>query len=133
MNFEEIIGKTCLIGLSYYDTNGNLLKQTQHAGTVVNTDNEKGISIELTEALENNAQNQIATDKEGRVFVIPPLLSPWFNAPSGAFRDAKQNLLIENPDYLVTWEVHKTQDEKQGDHEWWEWVPLTTPPIVNNE
>ena len=104
------------------------MKQTQHAGTVVNIDEENGISIKLKADIDKNT---IASNAEGRVFLIPPHLSPWFKAPEGRYRDGNGELLIDNPDYFVTWDIHKTQDEKEGDHEWWEWVPRTVSPKVN--
>ena len=31
MKIEDVLNKTCLIGLSYINTNGDLLKQAQYA------------------------------------------------------------------------------------------------------
>lgn len=128
MKLEELKDLSCLIGLQYFDTQGNLLSRQQYAGIVVNTDAEKGISIQLKSAPSSDT---ISTDKDARIFVLPPNLNTWFKAPAGDYRDEEKNLLIKNPDYLVTWEIHKTQDEKQGDHEWWEWVAPSSSPIVN--
>lgn len=105
------------------------MKQEQMAGEVVNVDEENGISIKL---VNQQSSENIATDAAGKIFVVPPHLACWFNAPNGTYRDQEGNLLIENPDYFVTWDIHKTQDEKKGDHEWWEWVPRTVSPVVNN-
>ncbi len=128
MTLEDLIHHSCLIGLSYFDTDSQPLKQEQLAGQVVNTDEKNGISIQLAQPQPGSA---IASDKDAKIFILPPHLSPWFKAPSGVYRDNNGNVLIENPDYFVTWDIHKTQDKKQGDHEWWEWVPRTVPPKVN--
>lgn len=129
MKLEDLIHKTCLLGISYFDTDNQLLQQHQHAGTVVNIDNENGISIAL---LSDADANIVATDNKGKIFVVPPILTAWFDAPKGVYRDSSGNKLITDPDYFATWDVYKTQDEKQGDHEWWEWVPRTTPPTVGS-
>lgn len=130
MTLEDLLDKTCLMGLSYFDTNKDLLRQEQYAGTVKNVDEKNGISIALFEAPAAQ-EGTIASDKEKRVFVIPPLLTTWFKAPPGAYKNPEGKLIIDSPDFFVTWDVYKTQDKKQGDHEWWDWVPRTVPPKVN--
>ena len=47
MKIEDVLNKTCLIGLSYINTNGDLLKQAQYAGTVITVDKEEGITVKL--------------------------------------------------------------------------------------
>ena len=38
---------------------------------------------------------------------------------------------MESPDFLVTWSVYRSQDNNaEGQHEWWEWVPNTERPQV---
>ncbi len=104
------------------------MHQTQSAGVVVSVDAENGISVRVKKN-ENGASNAIAKDSDQTIFVLPPHLAAWYQAPPGAYRDSDGNVLIENPDYLVTWDVHKTQAEKQGDHEWWEWLPSAAPKV----
>jgi len=122
MKLDDIINKSCVIGLSYFDGDEQLLKQSMLAGSVTATDEENGITVTL-----------IAKDTTDSppVFILPSSLAPWFKAPKGTYRDENSNVLIENPVYLVTWDIHRTQENKEeGDHEWWNWVPRTTPPTV---
>lgn len=122
MNLEELIAKTCVIGVSYFDTNGELMKQTQFAGQVLTVDAELGITVQLR---HTDASVQQAD------FIVPPNLDAWFKAPPGHYKHAPSGVDIENPDYLVTWNVHRTQENKpEGRHEWWEWVPNTERPQV---
>lgn len=127
MNLDNLINKTCLIGLSYFDLEGELLKQSQLCGTVISSDQEEGISVKL----------QGKTVPEGEkepVFILPPTLSPWFTAPPGHYKNPESGVDIQNPDYLVTWDIYKTKkDTPEGEHEWWEWVPRTAPPQVGNQ
>ncbi len=122
MRLEELIGKTCVIGLSYFDLNGELMKQAQYAGSVVKVDAENGISVRLQHA---------DASVEKAEFILPPNLDGWFNAPPGHYRHAPTGVDIENPDFVVTWDIHRTQENTaEGQHEWWDWVPNTTPPQV---
>ncbi len=122
MELNDIINKSCVIGLSYFDGNDQVLQQSMLAGHVATADEENGITVSLI--VKDNADTP-------SVFVLPSSLSPWFNAPSGTYRDEAGNILIENPDFLVTWDIHRTQENKEeGDHEWWNWIPRTTPPSV---
>jgi len=128
MQLSDLLQKTCLIGLSYFDTEGVLLKQSQLAGTVVAVDAEEGISIEL-----NATPSTDTNDGKPAVFHLPSSLSAWFVAPPGHYRNAEQQLDILNPDYLVTWDIRKTKKgTAEGQHEWWEWVPRTAPPQVGS-
>jgi hypothetical protein len=124
MTLNELINKSCLIGLSYFNLQGQLLKQSQLAGTVIAVDLEEGISIELT-PLEGNQKPPI--------FKLPPTLSAWFTAPAGNYRDSETGLTLKDPAYLVTWDIRKTKDNTtEGQHEWWDWQPRTEPPQVGN-
>jgi hypothetical protein len=122
MQLADLIGKTCLIGVSYFDRDGSLMKQSQFAGTVAKVDAEMGISIHLRHTDSSAAQAD---------FILPPNLAAWFKAPPGRYRHSPSGVDIENPDFVVTWDVHRTRsDTADGQHEWWEWVPNVEPPQV---
>ncbi len=125
---EDTLKKSCLIGLTYFDFDGNELKKQLLAGTVMAVDAEMGITIKLLAAETNN-------DKKDANFIIPATLSCWFTAPKGEFHTSHEQVKIVNPDYLVTWDIYQTkaQDDKQPDSEqqWWKWYPRTEDPIVN--
>ncbi|OOG48260.1 hypothetical protein [Polaromonas sp. A23] len=125
MNLEELIAKTCVIGVSYFDTNGELMKQTQFAGQVLKVDAELGITVQL---------RHTDTSVQQADFIVPPNLDAWFKAPPGHYKHAPSGVDMENPDYLVTWNVYRTQENKpEGQHEWWEWVPNTERPQVGQD
>lgn len=126
MTLDDLINKTCLIGLSYFDLDGALLKQSQLCGTVTSADQEEGISIQL------QGKKTVETEK-APVFILPPTLSAWFTAPPGNYKNPESGIDIKDPDYLVTWDIYKTKkDTPEGEHEWWEWVPRTAPPQVGS-
>lgn len=124
MTLNELLNKTCLIGLTYLNTQGEELKQAQYAGTVVAVDAEEGITIELFALQEGQAIRP--------KFHLPPSLDAWFVAPKGHYKNAAFKIDIENPDYFVTWDVVKKKDDTaEGQQEWWEWHPRTAAPSVN--
>jgi hypothetical protein len=122
MQLSDVLGKTCVIGLSYFGSEGELLKQTQFAGQVEKIDAEMGITL----ALRHTDASVAAAE-----FILPPNLDAWFKAPPGHYRHAPSGVDVQNPDYLVTWDIHRKRDTTaEGQHEWWEWLPNTTPPQV---
>ena len=98
MKIEDVLNKTCLIGLSYINTNGDLLKQAQYAGTVIKVDAEEGMTVKLM-AID-------PTKTETPNFHIPPSLEAWFIAPKGHYKNAEHNIDIVDPDYFVTWDAN---------------------------
>ena len=125
LTLEDALNKTCLIGLTYFDKSGEVLKQSMLGGLVTAVDKEMGITIELA-----------ATDKSKKKapdFLIPSTLSCWFVAPKGEFHTSQEGAKLINPDYLVTWDIHQTKEKnetKEGEQQWWEWVPRTEKPQV---
>lgn len=119
ITLESIAGKTIIVGITYFDLDGEILDQKQLAGTVSKTTEEDGITL-------------LDLKKESE-FTIPSELSPWFVAPPGDYHDPISGQKVTNPDYLVTWDVYKTQENTpEGDHEWWEWRPQLTSPSVGH-
>lgn len=119
LKLSEINQKTIILGLTYFDLDGSILQQRQLAGKVVKVTEEDGITL-------------LGFDNQSE-FTIPSDLSPWFIAPEGDYPDPNTGQKISNPDYLVTWDIHKTQnDAEEGDHEWWEWRPQLVKPSVGD-
>ena len=115
---KVLLGKTVLAGLRYHDLQGALLQQRQIYGEVVRVTPNDGITLRFVDGKTE--------------FTLPSTLSPWFIAPKGDYVNADLQVKISNPDYLVTWDIYKTQDitKPKGEHEWWEWQPNTIPPVV---
>ena len=131
-NLEDTINKHCLIALSYFSVDNKPLKQTLLAGTVKSVDKEMGITLSLFVEEKTQANGD---KKESPEFILPANLSCWFNAPKGTFTTSNAEIKIENPDFLVTWDIYQTKKPKdakeEGEQQWWEWHPRTAPPQVN--
>ena len=79
-----LIDKRALVGISYFDINGDALQQRMLAGTVVRVTAKDGITLR---------QND---DEE---FTLPSSMASWFHAPVGNYK-TDSNEAISNPDYL---------------------------------
>ncbi len=134
---EDTLNRSCLIGLSYFNVQGEQLKQNILAGRVVNVDSEMGLTIELF------ANNVPSTSPPKKVhFIFPTDLSCWFTAPKGEFHTSQRDVKIVNPDYLVTWDIYQTKKQEvqdkdpvaersqESEQQWWQWQPRTQPPNV---
>ncbi|MCG8612980.1 MAG: hypothetical protein MI864_20915 [Pseudomonadales bacterium] len=117
ITLENIIDKTVLLGICYFDVDDSLLEQRQFAGKVVRSTPEDGITLRTLDG--------------SKEFDIPSDLRPWFIAPEGQYDDIETGEKLTNPDFLITWDVYKSQENAtEGEHEWWEWRPRLVPPTV---
>lgn len=144
-NIEDTLNKSCLIGLSYFNVQGEQLKQNILAGRVISVDSKLGITVELS--ANDLSFNGKGTSKSAN-FILPSDLSCWFTAPKGEFHTSQNGVKIINPDYLVTWDIFQTKEqqsspqgttqkkvsptekEQDGEQQWWQWSPRTQSPNV---
>ena len=144
---EDTLHKTCLIGLSYFNVQGEQLKQNILAGKVIKVDSEIGITVELSttdSAVKTQNNTKSNTIHKGAHFIIPTNLSCWFNAPKGEFHTSQAGVKIINPDYLVTWDIYQMKEQQNksssnkavnenlvdSEQQWWQWRPRTQAPNV---
>ena len=126
---QDTLNKSCLVGLTYFDVDGNELKRQLLGGTVIEMSEEMGITISLFTTKKNQA-------KKAAHFIIPSNLSCWFIAPKGEFHTTGEGIRVVNPDYLVTWDIYQTKEQdgnskKDSQQQWWKWYPRTEEPVVN--
>ena len=95
ITFSELAEKTMLIGLSYYTGEGELLERKQCWGTEIEA-NEKRILVRLN---------------DGEILGLPPDLSSTRIAPPGEYRLRSTGEIVVNPDYLTTWNIHRSKEE----------------------
>jgi len=129
---DDTLHKTCLIGLSYFNVQGEQLKQNILAGRVVKVDSEIGLTVELL----TNEQTANGANKAAH-FILPTNLACWFCAPQGEFHTSQKGIKIINLDYLVTWDIYQLKDKQKTDNntqdseqQWWQWRPRTQAPNV---
>ena len=90
-SFSDLVGKVMLVGITYYAYDKQFIEQKQYHGTVIRA-NEKGIVIRKSNGEEEK---------------LPPDLRSTKPAPSGEYRERSTGEIVENPDYLTTWNVIK--------------------------
>ena len=93
---KVIVGKYILIGLSYFSHDGVLESQQQLHGKVERASEKEGIIVELF------------GDFRGEKVQLPPDTSTITPAEPGLYKLSTTEEEIENPDYLCTFEVHKS-------------------------
>jgi hypothetical protein len=88
--WEEIIGKRVLVGLTYLDNEGAVIEQRQRHGVVVRADDE-GVHVRAAES-----------DEE---FTLPPDLESFEEAEEGEYRLRQTGEVVINPDLLAVWTI----------------------------
>ena len=92
-NAENLIGKTILVGITFYDKNGEFVEQSQRCGEIVSI-NESTIFIK---------------QKDGEEFGIPNDPTAIETANPGEYRLRSTGEVVENPDFISTWNVTLTE------------------------
>ena len=91
IKLEDLLGKTILIGLTYYTEEKEFVEQKQIWGTVIKS-SEEGILVHLS---------------NGEYYDLPPNLTSTQVATPGEYRLRSTGEIVVNPDYLTTWNVVK--------------------------
>ena len=92
LKFHDLIGKTLLVGITYYTKNGDLIERKQFYGKVVFADT-SGITL---------------LQDSGEKLELPPDLSSTKKAPRGEYRLHSTGETVKDPDFLSTWELYKS-------------------------
>lgn len=128
MKIEDVLNKTCLIGLSYINTNGDLLKQAQYEVPLSQRIRKKALLLSSTPL---KVQRKVRSPRR-RNFTF--MLHQMFGLQrlKATHKNVEYHINLENPDYFVTWNaVKKEDDTEEGQQEWWEWHPQSQAPRVN--
>jgi len=88
---QKMVGKTILVGVTYYDHTGKETTQQQWHGTITEASQTKGIVV----ALKNDTNS----------CVLPPDLNGIRPAKPGEYRLRSTGEVIVDPDYLTTWRM----------------------------
>lgn len=94
MSDNAVLGKVVLIGVTFLDGDGQLIEQFQTFGPIVSVDDRRGVVIERS-------------DGSGP-FGIPPGIENLKPAPPGEYRLRSTGHVVENPDFISTWTVERS-------------------------
>ena len=97
---REVLGTTVIVGITYEDESGRLIRQEQFYGTIVRVNREEGIVIELASGVERT---------------LPPDLRALFGARRGEYRFRSTGEVITNPDLRTTWTAGLPDEGRTAD------------------
>lgn len=97
---DRFLGKTLLVGITYYDHQGKEIEKKQFWGAITSITLQKGIEI-------TNLNTKIA-------FYLPPDLRAIYPAKQGEYRLKSTGEVIVNPDYVTTWTSTAPDPERKG-------------------
>jgi hypothetical protein len=98
IDYESILNKHIIVGITFEDNNKNILKQIQFHGFVLSANKATGITIKRED-----------TKKE---FTLPPDLTSIKKAARGEYELISTGETVVNPDLLSSWRI--IQDENQN-------------------
>jgi hypothetical protein len=101
-DWDELIGKTVLLGLTFADADGNVLAREQRHGVIELADPDAGVSVRLV------APGQ---PWDGELYRLPPDLRPFVEAAPGAYRLRSTGETVVDPDFTSTWEIRSPRAE----------------------
>ena len=87
---ENLKQKVFLIGLTFMDKNEKLIEQYQTHGTVIDLTDYGLFKIER---------------EDGSIFQMPYDNDTIKKADKGEYRENATGIIIEDPDYIMTWEI----------------------------
>jgi hypothetical protein len=102
-DWNELIGKTVLLGLTFTDADGQLREQTQRHGVIEVADDEQGVGIRLV------APGQ-PWDRE--LYWVPPDLNAFAEAAPGSYKLRATGETVVDPDFTSTWEIRSPSEEE---------------------
>ena len=96
VDWEELVGKTLLLGLTFADADGNLIERVQRHGVIEIADEENGVATRFV------APGQLW---DGELYWVPPDRRSFSEAAPGAYRLRSTGETIVDPDFIASWEI----------------------------
>ena len=93
--FSDLLGKTILVGITYYTKDNEFIEQKQYWGTVI----------------EANDKQILFRQKNGDTFWLPPDLSSTKPAPKGEYRLRSTGEIVVDPDFTSVWNVNQGNEQ----------------------
>lgn len=89
-SWDEIIGKHVLVGMTYLDSNDELIEQKQRHGVIISADS-VGVYVRIADS-----------DAE---FWLPPHLESFQDAEEGDYRLRETGEIVSDPDLVATFSI----------------------------
>lgn len=92
VEWDELVGKSILVGLTYVDADDQLIRQEQKHGLIVEAD-ESNVTVRLVGSLEE--------------FSVPPDLEAFEPAAEGEYTLRGTGEVVTDPDLLASWTIQE--------------------------
>ena len=102
-DWDDLIGKTVLLGLTFADADGNIRERVQRHGVIEVADPESGIAVRLVAP---------GHPWDGELYHLPPDLEPFAEAAPGAYRLRSTGETVVDPDFTSTWEIRSPSEDE---------------------
>jgi hypothetical protein len=100
--WDELIGKTVLLGLTFADADGNVQQRVQRHGVIEVADPNSGIGIRLIGPGQ-------PWDRE--LYRLPPDLRAFKEAEPGSYRLRSTGETVVDPDFTSAWEIRAPRED----------------------
>jgi hypothetical protein len=97
-----LVGKIVLLGLTFSDSDGQVIERAQRYGMVEAADAESGFAIRLISE---------GHPWDGELYRLPPDLRPFAEAEPGTYRLRSTGEEVIDPDFTATWEIRDPSAE----------------------
>lgn len=94
LSLQDLLGKTILVGVTYYTKENKFIEQKQYWGTV----------------FEANEEHILFRQKSGEVMILPPDLRSTQPAPKGEYRLRSTGEIVVDPDFTSVWNVNRDSE-----------------------
>ena len=102
-DWDDLVGKTILLGLTFADSDGNVVERVQRHGVVELADAERGIGTRLVGP---------GHPWDGELYWLPPDMDNVTEAAPGAYRLHSTGETVVDPDLMSTWEIRLPSPEE---------------------
>ena len=99
MEWDDVVGKRVLIGLTYVDEHGDVTRQEQKHGLIVRAD-DGGVTVRLAGT--------------GDEMWLPPSLEALEPAAAGEYRLRRTGEVVVDPDLIATWTIEPGSQPPPG-------------------
>ena len=103
-NVNSYIGKTVLIGLTFYDPDGKKTGSDVGHGKIVRINEKEGIVVEI--------------GPDHSEYKLPPDLNNLQKAPPGEYKESTTDVKITDPEFITFWEIHEVASNQGGGSNW---------------
>ncbi len=96
---RDWVGAVVLVGLTYVNAEGDVIRQEQLYGQIVSVSSRSGIELDLS------------GQRAGERYWLPPQLEAFEKARPGEYRFRETGEIVRDPDLLSSWTVQAPSDD----------------------